>query len=153
MKFYSELTNELYETELALQEAEKAATQANKVPEETVTLEDTQASIPSRKQCAQEIEKAEERVLKTRAEYDIAKKQVEALYHKYVEETNSIMEPVKQQMKEAEQARYEAICKFNSFYGPYQAIYTGSKAANELMRVIDQIDAIHRRAFSGWSLF
>ena len=152
MKYYSEKLNKVFNTAKELKAAEAAAVDTpvedTKAP---VEEHQTESKIPTKKQLATEVEVAEEALKKAYSDYELAKKQVEELSKKYLEETNKILEPAKKVVKDAEQAKYDAINRFNTLFGPYQVIYTGSRAADEMLKAINDINARSRSIFD--SLF
>ena len=153
MKFYSEKLDALFDTleqleaeELALTKKpsrKKAAVKAEVKPEQPAT--------PTRKELAAEVELADDKVKEAYAAYEAAKLKAEELSKKYLEEINAIIEPAEKAIKVAEQKRYEAIQNFNKNFGAYQVTYTGAKAADELVKALNNInrraDTIFRDLF------
>lgn len=139
MKFYSEKLDKLFDTPEALQAAESSRKKKKAgISEDTVVNENT---VPTRKELANEVEIADERVKQAYADYETAKSKAKELSKKYLEEINSILDPAQKAVKEAERLRYEAIRKFNDSYGAYQVTYTGAKAADEMMKAISNINS------------
>lgn len=145
MKYYSETLNTLFDTQEELQAAEAAVTEPEEVeqlddlPEETevAPVEDT---AMTKKQLANAVETADELVKEAYANYEAAKVKAEELSRTYLAEVDAIMEPAKQAVREAEQNRYEAIKKFNEVYGAYHVTYTGTRAADEMLKAINNIN-------------
>ena len=82
------------------------------------------------------------------AEYEVAKKQIEELSKTYLESVDAILTPAKEAVKKAEEERYAAIRKFNSYYGAYQTVLTGDRAAKEMIRAINEINSIQRKIWN-----
>lgn len=142
MKYFSEITNEFYDDVEALTEAETAVTSASNSGKECE--EEESKKVPkalSKKQLASNVENAEQVLKEAYANYEMAKQQVEEISKKYLEDVDAIMEPAKKAVTEAERAKYDAIRKFNESFGAYQTTYTGAKAAEELMKAINSLNA------------
>ena len=74
------------------------------------------------------------------ADYETAKVKAEEVSKKYIAEVADILNSAQAAVKEAEHKRYEAIRKFNECYGAYQVTYTGSRAADEMIKAITNIN-------------
>lgn len=86
---------------------------------------------------------------------DVADKQVEKAYEQYntvrvevqkiLEESNAKMQKMlndaAQVVREAEQAKRDAIIKYTEQFGPYQKVYTGNRALQEFQRIEDQFNS------------
>ncbi len=140
MKFYSDVTNQLYDTMEQLKEEESIFLAA----EEDVKPEPEQAvqQGPTRKQLAAEVEAAENRVREAQANMEVARQSAKELSQKYLQELNAIMDPAKEELKAAQEAHYTAVNKFNSAYGPYTTTYTGARAADEFARVLNSLSSL-----------
>lgn len=134
MKFYSEVTKQLYDTQEQLVEAERKATCKKEPIKRMVKPEEPK--VPSKKQLATDVEVAEAKVDEAKANLELAKQRAQEISKKYLEEIDALMEPAKQQLKDAQRARYEAIQRFNETYGAYQKTYTGTQAADEFARAV-----------------
>ena len=145
MKFYSEKLDKLFDTPEELQAAETPK-KKKKVVAEQPTVDET-ATVPTRKELATAVEAAEERVKQAYADYETARGKAEELSKKYLEEINAILDPAQKSVKEAERLRYEAIRNFNDSYGAYQVTYTGAKAADEMMKAINNINSRANKIF------
>lgn len=147
MKYFSEITGNMYDTTEALLEAEKTFLKAD-----SAIIDDLDTTVsskeefndlvetPSKKQLAAEVEAAEEKLTEEYANYDVAKKKIEELSKQYLKDVNDILEPAKAAVKAAEMARYEAIRKFNEAYGVYRTELTGDRAAKELLRTLNSFN-------------
>ena len=154
MKYYSEKLDKVFDTPEALEEAESAVCTCNKVDDnfKNEKLADTEKKdldkIPSKKQLAADVDDADARVKDAYAEYEVAKKQIEELSKTYLESVDAILTPAKEAVKKAEEERYEAIRKFNNYYGAYQTVLTGDRAAKEMIRAINEINSIQRKIWN-----
>lgn len=140
MKYYSEKLDKMFDTLEALQEAETAKS-VKKKRGITVDTSEPAPAVPTRKELATAVEAADEAVKDAYAKYETAKVKAEELSKKYLEEVEAILEPARKTVREAEQKRYEAIRKFNDSFGAYQVTYNGARAADELMKAINNINA------------
>lgn len=140
MKYYSEKLDKMFDTPEALQEAETAKS-VKKKRGITVDMNESAPAVPTRKELATAVEAADEAVKDAYAKYETAKVKAEELSKKYLEEVEAILEPARKTVREAEQKRYEAIRKFNDSFGAYQVTYNGARAADELMKAINNINA------------
>lgn len=145
MKFYSEKLDKLFDTPEELQAAETPKKKKKVVAEQSIV--DETATVPTRKELATAVEAAEERVKQAYADYETARGKAEELSKKYLEEINAILDPAQKSVKEAERLRYEAIRNFNDSYGAYQVTYTGAKAADEMMKAINNINSRASKLF------
>ena len=145
MKFYSEKLDKLFDTPEELQAAETPKKKKKAVAEQSIV--DETATVPTRKELATAVEAAEERVKQAYADYETARGKAEELSKKYLEEINAILDPAQKSVKEAERLRYEAIRNFNDSYGAYQVTYTGAKAADEMMKAINNINSRASKLF------
>lgn len=154
MKYYSEKLDKVFDTPEALEEAESAVCTCNKVDDnfKDEKLGDTEKKdlnkIPSKKQLAADVDDADAKVKDAYAEYEVAKKQIEDLSKTYLESVDAILTPAKEAVKKAEEERYEAIRKFNNYYGAYQTVLTGDRAAKEMIRAINEINSIQRKIWN-----
>lgn len=142
MKFYSEVTRQLYDTQEQLVEAERVFNGQNinkRMAKSDKTSKNEETKIPTKKQLAAEVEAAEVKVNEAKANMELAKQRAQEVSKKYLEELDAIMEPAKQQLKDAQKARYDAIQRFNDMYGAYTTTYTGAKAADEFARAVADI--------------
>lgn len=152
MKYFSEKLNKLFDTAKELKAAEAAArNEEQKMDEscdEPVCSEDVFVKQPTKKELAAAITEAETVLENAYADYEVAKKQVEELSKDYLATIEAIITPAKNAVKAAEQARYDAIRDFNEQYGAYQTTLTGDRAAKELIRAINDINNLQRKAFN-----
>lgn len=155
MKFYSEKLDQLFDTLEDLEAAEnpkkkptRKSTKAEPAPVETVPTVESTPEVPTKKELAAAVTDAEEKVKIAYAEYETAKARAEELSKAYLEQINSILEPAKKAVKDAEQTRYNAIKEFNKNFGAYQVTYTGERAANEMMNAINRLNSRANRFFS-----
>ena len=156
MKFYSDKLDQIFDTPEALEEAEAAICTCNKVDDDfkDKNLNDydckckEKVKAPTKKQLAADVDAAEEKLKEAYAEYDIAKAQVEELSKTYLESVEAILTPAKEAVKNAEQARYDAIRRFNESFGAYQTVLTGDRAAKEMIRAINEINSVHRKLWN-----
>lgn len=139
MKYFSDVTGKTYETveELELDEASTLA-EEEAVPEEPV--EEVVEEKPTRKQLAAEVEAADEWVREANVNLEVANKKVEELYQEYLNRAEEIIGPAKKAVKEAHQAKYAAIERFNREFGAYQVTYTGARAADEVLRAMNELN-------------
>lgn len=147
MKYYSEKLDKLFESPEALQAAESSKKRKKGTSTTESPVVEEKSTVPTRKELANEVELADERVKKAYADYETAKAKAEELSKKYLEEVNAILDPAQKEVKEAERLRYEAIRNFNDSYGAYQVTYTGAKAADEMMKAINNINSRANKIF------
>ena len=82
-----------------------------------------------------ELENRFEAVISPYDELDVANQRVKTLSKEYLKQVDSILEPAKKKVKDAQQKKYEAIKAFNEKFGPFRTIYTGQKAIDEFSRI------------------
>ena len=149
MKYFSEKLNRVFDTPEALADAENAEVNAVKSALKSDEVAN-ESKTPTKKQLAVEVEKAEEALKKAYSDYELAKKNAEQVSKDYLTAIDAIMEPAKKAVKEAEKAKYDAINRFNAEFGPYQVVYTGSRAAEEMLKAINDINS---RSRNFWDRF
>ena len=142
MKFYSEKLNQVFDTPEQLEEAEKNVKSVSKkrAIKEQVSQEVVDTQTPTKKQLAADVEAADDKLKEAYANYEAARTRVEELSKKYLEETKEILDPAAKAVKDAEKARYAAIRKFNDSFGAYQVTYTGARAADEMLKAINNLN-------------
>lgn len=145
MKYYSEVTKELYDSPEALKLAESGVSTVKKSVKKTSKTETP--SVPTRKELAERVEAAEKKVGEAQANLELAKSKAQEVSKKYLEEIDSILEPAKKELKDAQKLRYEAIQNFNEHYGAYQTTYTGTRAAEEFARAVADMQSFFPRLF------
>ena len=123
MKFYSEKTKKLYETEEELKIAEEALQAAKDSRELT------------RKQLAKKIEEAQERVHRAEEAYTDVEKQVEALIEETKKTIEQMYEEPTKELRDAQKNRVNAIREFNDKFGVYTISYSGDEAEKEFDRL------------------
>ena len=144
MKYYSEKLDKMFDSIEDLTQAEKSCKKSvKKASQERAEVQPS----PTRKELAAEVEASDETLKQAYANYESAKVKAQELSKKYLNDINEIMNPAKEAVKEAEKNRYEAIRKFNEYYGAYQVTYTGSKAAEEMIKAVDSINSQAQRIF------
>ena len=151
MKFYSEKLNQMFDTPEQLEQAE--ATTTTKRKGRKLTDEPAKEAQPTKKQLAAEVEAADEAVKAAYVDYESAKAKVEELSKQYLDQVNSIIEPAKKAIKDAEQKRYDAIRRFNETFGAYQVTYTGARAADELLKAITSLNSRANRFYTDFFNF
>ena len=140
MKFYSEVTKELYDTPEQLAAAELKFNTQNVAKRMVKSAKNEKnPEVPSKKQLATEVELADQKVSEAKANMELARQKAQELSKKYLEEIDAILEPAKKELTNAQKARYDAIQRFNDAYGPYSTTYTGARAADEFARAVADI--------------
>ena len=145
MKYFSEVTKSCYDTEPELVAAEQAFLQqqnseCSKDCDDTMSVSDSKEKTPTRKQLANNVEQAEQALKDAYKEYDIVKVEIERLSKEYLAKVDELTKPAQEKIKQAEANKYQAISEFNKYYGGYQTIYTGARAAEELLRALNMFD-------------
>lgn len=146
MKYFSDVTNEVYDTLEALQAAELLATETtiDEVDDELEVLTEPMEELPvkpTKKQLAAKVDEADQFLVKANSELALAEKRVEELSQEYLKACDEILRPAKQKVKDAQKAKYDAIAEFNQEYGAYQVLLTGPRAADEMIRAINEMNA------------
>ena len=140
MKYYSETLNKLFESSEELIKEEKAYKKAQdeaqkKAAREQAAQEKAKAEFEqSKKQYAIAVEEADLRVSEAYKILEIAKDAAKELSEEYIKKLSDIIEPAKQEVKEAEMARLQAIREFNEKFGTYKVNLSGDRATAEYMR-------------------
>lgn len=124
MKFYSELTKKMYDTESALKKAESELT-SNKEKKEI-----------SKKEAAKRVELADKNYKAALDSYDNAKLKIQEVVKEAKTKIDEILdEPIKD-VKIAKEQRLAALLDFNKRYGPYTTTYSGEDASKEYERLL-----------------
>ncbi len=150
MKYFSEVTGEKYDSVEALESAEAAfmrtQTTLNDIDDDASEIQEEMnieipQEKPTKKQLAAEVDAAQEALETANSELAIAEKKVEELSKEYLKTCEEILTPAKQKVQAAQKAKYDAIARFNQEYGAYQVMLTGPRAAAEMIRAIDEMNA------------
>ena len=147
MKYYSELLDEMFDSEEELNKAESEKVKPEgewepseeEINEKPEKKDDLKKEMTSKKELADAVEKSDEALKEAYALYDVAKERVQKLSSDYLREVDSIMKEAKSRVEEAEINKYNAIKDFNDKYGVYKTSYTGAKAAEEYNRVLKSL--------------
>lgn len=134
---YKELEGKTFDTVKACQDAEAAVDKERKA----AVARDKEAS-KLRKTLAADVDKAEKQLTDAYIAYDKAEEKVKALLDEFNKQRNDILEPAKKAVRDAEEARTQAIISYNKQCGPYQKTYTGDKAQEEYLRMVKNFDAV-----------
>lgn len=103
-----------------------------------------------KKKLSGEVDRAEEALKKAYADYEAAKEQARKILEDSNKQMLDILNPAKKAVEDAELARTQAIKNFNKECGPYQKIYTGEAAQDELDRFNKQFNNLFVDFFKGW---
>lgn len=139
MKYFSELTNETYNSPEACLEAEKNyKAQQQKMQDD---LKRTSANISKeKKELSKAIEVADNKLTEANKLYEAAQHKAAEILEKSNKEVKEILDAAKKEVKAAEQAKLDAVLAFNKKYGPYTTTLTGTQAAEEFNRNIKRFD-------------
>ena len=164
MRYYSDILDQVFETEELCRQAEEEYIKAMDPPEEdggtdectdcsTKSSVDRKDSVtPTKKDLADRVQECEEKLKEAYELHSVAEQKANEISKRYLEELDKIMSPANKSVKDAEAAKYKAIRDFNDAYGVYRASYTGAKAAEEFKRAIKQFEATRKWVdnFFGW---
>lgn len=128
MKYYSEILKKMYDSEKDLLEAEKKSADLKEKVEAT------------KKALAKKVQDADARLDVARDAYKEAEEEAAKILEEAISKIKDIIEPAKEEIKDAKYARAEAIREFNSKYGAYTTTYNGEKALKEYESFVDQIN-------------
>ena len=103
-----------------------------------------------KKKLSSAVDKAEENLKDAYKKYEEAKEAARIILEESNKQILAIIDPAKEAVAKAEQAKAEAITKFNKECGPYQKVYTGEQAQAELERFNKQFDNIFNKLFKNW---
>ena len=143
MRYYSDLTKKMYDTEKELCEAEDCY----KNEQEKKLQESTKVSN-RKKELAKNVQDADDKVIAARNAYDIALQDIEKLSKEYTKKCDSIMDEAKKALNDAEREKYEAVLAFNKEFGPYTTTYTGEKASEQFNRISKQLERSCSKLFN-----
>lgn len=136
MKYYSEILDQKFDTEKELLRAEREHEKAQSEKKEELAGAKAETAVSKEKKILSDaVTKAEEELSVAYDELDVANQKVKTLSKEYLKQVDSILEPAKKKVKDAQQKKYEAIKAFNEKFGPFRTIYTGQKAIDEFSRI------------------
>ena len=124
-----------------LAEKEKAEKQKSQAAETAKS-----AVSKKKKELADKINAAENKVNEASAKYNLAKKEAAEIITKAKAEANKLLTDAKENLDNAYKERWQAIQDFNTEFGAYQVTYTGAKALEEYEKAVTQV-------FSMWDKF
>ena len=134
---YKELEGKLFDTVADCEVAEK------EVDKQRKALAEKQKDVSKlKKTLAGKVDAAETKLQEAYTNYDKAKEQVRKILEESNKQMLNVLEPARQAVREAEEARTNAIIEYNKQCGPYQKIYTGDRAKEEYNRMSQQLDSI-----------
>ena len=139
MKYYSDLTNKLYENEKELLKAESDYKKVQKEKEDKEALRLSERS-KQKKILANEVEEAEKKVTEANKLYELAQNRAAEILEKSNKEVSDILEEAQKRVEEAEKAKLDALMKFTKEFGSYKTEYTGSKAVEEFHKSMGRFD-------------
>lgn len=125
MKFYSEKTKKIYDTEDELNEAEQALQAAKDNRDMT------------RKQLAKKIEDAQVRVTAAENKYAEVEKEVAELIEKTKITIKEMYEEPIKELRDAQNEKFSAIREFNNKFGTYTVSYSGKEAERDFDRLFN----------------
>jgi len=137
MKYYSDLTKKIYESEKELCEAEDRmkADEAEKEKKAAIVSNE-------KKQLAKAVEDAEKELDEAYKELDAAREQARLLQKETIKKMEDLVHPVEEKVKSLQAKKFDAVHAFNVKYGPFTTTITGAKAAEEMTRVWRAFDKL-----------
>ena len=148
MKFMSdfkELEGKIFDT---IDECKKEEAAVLKNREALMEKEKDKSKL--KKKLSAAVDKAEETLKDAYKKYEEAKEAAKIILEESNKQMQDILNPAKEAVAKAEQAKAEAITNFNKECGPYQKVYTGEQAQAELERFNKQFDNMFTRLFKNW---
>ena len=142
MKYYSDVTEKVYDSTEELEKAEKAVEE--KKAEEANKLA---AISKEKKELANAIDVADKALDEAYKELDVAREKARELQKKHLKELEDLLHPAEEAVKAAQKNKYEALNNFNRKYGALTTTYTGAKAAEEMSRALKYFDDIFDHFF------
>lgn len=130
MKYYSELTKKIYESEKELNEAEEQVRTAEAEKEKKAAL-----ISKDKKEMANAIEAADARLEEAYKTLDAARERAKDIQKESLKKIEEILHPAETEVKKAQAEKLDAIKKFNEKYGVFTTTLTGAKAAEEMSRI------------------
>ncbi len=141
MKFYSDKTKKLYETEDELKAAEA----------ELQELTDSREL--TKKQLAKKVEAARDREKLAEEAYSKTEKQVEELIENTKKQIDELYDKPTKELREAQEEKLKAIREFNEKFGAYTVSYSAEeidKEFNRLLKSITNWDIFKHNLFRPW---
>lgn len=137
MKYYSDVTQKVYDTEEEL----------NKAEEEIKTLEEEKEKKSAlvskeKKELANKIDVAEDTLNAAYKDLDLAREKAKDVQREALKQIENILRPAEEAVKNAQAERLDAIREFNQKYGVFTTTLTGQKAADEMSRVWRSFDKL-----------
>ena len=147
MKVYSEITKELYDTveecqtaeeKFAKEEAAKKAKAEEDLKQAAVAATNEKNVVSKRKkELADAVEAADEVYSEACKKYDAAKSQAREILAEAQKKADAIISQAAKEVREASQKKFNAVLHFNSEFGTYRTVLTGSKALEEANRMLN----------------
>lgn len=130
MKYYSDLTKKIYESEKELNEAEEQVRKEEAEKEKKASL-----VSKDKKELANAIDRAEVALDEAYKNLDVARESARDVQKEALKQIERILRPAEERVKQAQAEKLDAVRKFNEKYGVYTTTLTGAKAAEEMSRV------------------
>ena len=106
---------------------------------ELIETEKKNALSKKKKEMADTIQKAEDKVSAALTAYDKAKEEASKLITEAKEKAKTILKEAEASYSSAVDERYDAIRKFNEEFGAYTTTYTGKRAQEEYDRAMRKV--------------
>lgn len=148
MKYYSDLTKKIYDTEDELTDAEKTYEK-----EQEDKKQEALKVSNRKKELSKKIQDADDKITSAHNMYDMALQDIKKLSEEYTKKCDEIISAAKKTLNDAEREKYEAVLEFNKEFGPYRTTYTGEKASEQFNRIQKQLERSCRNFFDNWFLF
>ena len=142
MKYFSEKLNKTFDDVESLEKAEKDFEEAEK--KKAVEVDE---KAKTRKELAKKVEEAELSVSSAYDKLEQVKKECAKILDESNKQVSDMLDAAYDIIKKAEEAKCEAINKYNEECGTYTKYYTGRKAVEEFNKAIRQFDTFFNRMF------
>lgn len=126
MKYYSEISKKLYESEEELKKDE------SEIQERTTVKETT------KKELAKNIQKAEESYNLAVEHYNSALKEVQTLLKDTKEKVDEMLKEPLEEIKNTKADKFNALKDFNKQFGPYITTYTSENVDSDYKQIFNQ---------------
>lgn len=144
MKYYSDITEKVYNTEEELKAAEKEVLDKKEQEEKNkkALAEKNTAVSAKKKELSTEIRKQEDAINEAYKELEEARKKANEILAEARKRANAVVKTASDKLDEETQKRRDLITSWNKEFGPYTVTYTGERAEEEYRRTLHRIKSM-----------
>lgn len=136
MQYYSEILDQVFQTEKECLEQEKKFKEEKKIKDKQ-EQEEKAAISRDKKYLADKIEEANKNLKLANENYKLAQEDAKNIIEEANQEASEILKTAKELVRTAEKEKVDAVMNFNKKYGVYTTVLTDDKVLEEFNRTME----------------